>query len=168
VNDLSATLRSKANELSQLEFVSGTPGLYLMLTPPATDENDFAFTTRTASYARLMDAARVAQRRIIVALEKTERSPYSTQISVGRTRNCDVVLREPSVSKLHAHFFRLDGDHGSEWQLVDRGSANGTSVNGRRLATDPVAVKAGDRVLFGAVDCLIADGRVLYAELGPA
>jgi pSer/pThr/pTyr-binding forkhead associated (FHA) protein len=74
------------------------------------------------------------------------------------------VLRDPSVSKLHAHFAR----RGAAWQLIDRGSANGTSMNGRKLdAGAPVYIEPGAKIVFGAVECIVADGELLYRELGP-
>ena len=60
---------------------------------------------------------------------------------------CDIVLRHPSVSKLHAHFHI----GGGRLELVDLDSQNGTRVNGRTLAPNQaMQVSKGDILLFGS------------------
>jgi pSer/pThr/pTyr-binding forkhead associated (FHA) protein len=65
-------------------------------------------------------------------------------VTLGRSRDCDCVLAEPSVSRRHAELRRA-GEH---WRLRDLGSRNGTRVNGVRLL-DEAEVCPGDRVSFG-------------------
>jgi hypothetical protein len=66
------------------------------------------------------------------------------EVVLGRSRECDCVLAEPSVSRRHAGLRR----DGPRWLLRDLGSRNGTRVNGVRLL-DEAEVAAGDRVSFG-------------------
>src|SRR5579871_3845922 len=64
----------------------------------------------------------------VFAIRKVQ-TLYQDMITVGRTANHDVVLRDPSVSKFHAHFkLRPSGLY-----LVDAGSTRGTFVDGKRL-----------------------------------
>ena len=72
--------------------------------------------------------------------------PHQPVLTVGRHTDCDLVLVDPTVSRLHA-VLRLFGD---QWFLEDLGSTNGTRVNGIRIRR-AVAVRPGDRVGFGAV-----------------
>jgi hypothetical protein len=65
-------------------------------------------------------------------------------VTLGRSRDCDCVLAEPSVSRRHAELRR----EGGRWLLRDLGSRNGTRVNGVRLL-DATEVCPGDRVSFG-------------------
>ena len=51
------------------------------------------------------------------------------QITIGRDRNCDVVLPHISVSKIHA---RIIAD-GGQYYLIDNGSTNGVVVNNQRI-----------------------------------
>src|SRR5437660_7296032 len=44
-------------------------------------------------------------------------SPYPGRLWVGRTSNCDVVLKRASVSRLHAYFFVHDDP--KQWGLAD-------------------------------------------------
>jgi pSer/pThr/pTyr-binding forkhead associated (FHA) protein len=165
VNDIASRLRTWANEMPREDFLARVSGHYLLITIPARNDDHLAFNTRAASHKRLMQAAEQARSRAVVLLAKSERSPYSTYISLGRARNCDVVLRDASVSKLHALFFV----RAAKWHVVDRGSANGTAVNGATLMRDePTRIGPGDRMTFGLLQCLFADGEILFRELGPA
>jgi FHA domain/Domain of unknown function (DUF1707) len=65
-------------------------------------------------------------------------------VALGRSRTCDCVLADPSVSRRHAELRR----EGGRWLLRDLGSRNGTRVNGARLL-DEAEVGPGDRVSFG-------------------
>jgi hypothetical protein len=99
---------------------------------------------------------------IIVPVKKREGGPFPERIGVGRARNCDVVLRFPTISKLHAQF-RV----GSPLELVDLGSANGTKLNGKPLPPRaPVPVGVGDRIELGAVELQLLDASALYTLLG--
>ena len=70
--------------------------------------------------------------------------------SVGRTKQNDLWIDDPSVSKLHAAFVL-----NSERQLVlaDTGSTNGTFINGQRIAYGKANVIIdGDKFKFGNVE----------------
>jgi hypothetical protein len=63
---------------------------------------------------------------------------------IGRNRDCDLVLTDITVSRVHARLDRTpDG-----WLLTDLRSTNGTRVNGWRLRGG-VPVRPGDLVSFG-------------------
>jgi hypothetical protein len=65
-------------------------------------------------------------------------------VTIGRSRQCDVVLNDPNVSRQHAEI----RPRGGSWVLRDLGSTNGSSLNGRRIEGAEV-VKAGDEVEVG-------------------
>ena len=67
-------------------------------------------------------------------------------VSIGRDVANDVVLNQPGISRLHARIER----RGSDWALLDRGSANGTELNGRKVAA-AVRLSEGDRIGLGPV-----------------
>ncbi len=70
----------------------------------------------------------------------------SEKVVIGRSRSCDIRLREDTVSRLHAAFVLRDG----ALVLEDLGSSNGTYLNGERVLT-PCPVSAGDAVRFGSL-----------------
>lgn len=79
--------------------------------------------------------------------------------TIGRDRECDLFIGDLTVSRNHA---RLDRS-GDGWMLADQGSTNGTRVNGWRVR-QPVLVREGDRVAFGAVQFVMCTDR----PAGPA
>ncbi len=64
---------------------------------------------------------------------------------LGRSRQCDVVLDDPNVSRQHAEVRR----EGEDWVVADLGSTNGIRVNGQRVET--AALEPGDEVTLGLV-----------------
>lgn len=71
-------------------------------------------------------------------------------LTLGRSRNCEVMLRDPSVSRGHA----LLSIRGSQVTLQDLKSSNGTYVNGRLLeAETPLA--DGDRFVVGETEVFL-------------
>lgn len=56
-----------------------------------------------------------------------------------REPGTDVVLPFPTVSRVHARVTR----RGEDWLVADLGSANGTTVDGREVGADPVALRPG-------------------------
>ena len=67
-------------------------------------------------------------------------------LSIGRSAENDVSLAHPTVSRHHAVVRR----HDRRWFIEDRGSRNGTFVNGARLQPGvPVLLHHADRVEMG-------------------
>ncbi len=64
--------------------------------------------------------------------------------TLGRSRQCDVVLDDANVSREHAEI----RPRGGAWVLTDLGSTNGSSLNGRRLER-PEVIKPGDEIELG-------------------
>lgn len=64
---------------------------------------------------------------------------------VGRDAACDVVVPHGSVSRRHARLVQREGG----WAVVDQASANGTFLDGQRVAD--VGLRHGHVLRFGAV-----------------
>jgi hypothetical protein len=73
--------------------------------------------------------------------------PAQGTIVVGRSRGCDVVMPQPTVSRHHLELRALDG----AWLAVDLGSSNGTWLMGRRVGR--ARVTPGDELMLG--DCAV-------------
>ena len=81
------------------------------------------------------------------------------KVVIGRSRSCDIRLREDTVSRLHAAFV---------WQedllvIEDLGSSNGTYLNGSRVM-EPKTVVTGDVVRFGNLRGTVERGGVPTPE----
>jgi hypothetical protein len=68
------------------------------------------------------------------------------RVLVGRSRECDVVVSDPNVSRRHIELRR--GERG--WAAIDLGSTNGMKVNGRRIGH--AELEPGDRITIGVTD----------------
>ena len=65
---------------------------------------------------------------------------------LGRSRECDVRLDDPNVSRRHAEVRREDG---AFW-VIDLGSTNGIEVNGRKV--DRARLANDDRITIGKTE----------------
>ncbi|HUK93712.1 MAG TPA: DUF3662 and FHA domain-containing protein [Gaiellaceae bacterium] len=63
---------------------------------------------------------------------------------IGRSKDCDIQLPDPNVSRHHAEV-RLEG---AAYWAVDLNSTNGMEVNGRRLKR--AKLRQGDRITLGS------------------
>src|SRR5262245_29750638 len=66
------------------------------------------------------------------------------RLTLGSAADNDVIVDDPSVSRVHAMLHQLNG----RWFVEDCGSRNGTAVNGRRL-TSMQPLQAADELLLG-------------------
>jgi hypothetical protein len=110
-----------------------------------------------SALGRLDQARRVA--RSGLARRRPRRLPAfvlpsgtKTIFTIGRDAACDLVLYDMTVSRTHAGLRRQAG----AWLLSDAGSMNGTRLNGWRV-TEPVPLRAGDRVTFGSMTLVVTD-----------
>jgi pSer/pThr/pTyr-binding forkhead associated (FHA) protein len=111
-------------------------------------EREFRTATRDATTSLPpFDTVLADPATCVLILEKAGKNPYEGFVFVGRASTSDVVIRDASISKSHAAF---DYAYGA-WHVRDNRSHNGTSVNGRRLASgERVRIESRDALVFGA------------------
>jgi hypothetical protein len=162
VLDIAALMR-EALSLSQEAFIAQRPG-YFLLSAPSDNPGAVRFITEPAEPSTVQVNTPNRAHFELQRLAKSGNHPFPDRISVGRARNCDIVLRHSSVSKLHAHF-RLDG---AGLALLDNSSRNGTAINGEPLIPEQRAqVRPGDRIRLGSLESLLLDSAGLYQFLHP-
>jgi len=72
------------------------------------------------------------------------------RLSVGRTRENDLIIEETSLSKVHASLF-LNSEN--NLMVADTGSTNGTFINDERISYGKAMVIGNtDKVIFGTVE----------------
>jgi len=98
------------------------------------------------SQERLDDAA-ARRGRAILAAEGKRFVIGPSGATIGRSRECDIVLADSNVSRKHA---RIAVGPSGDWTVEDLGSTNGVQVNGARAA-GPVVLRSGDRLDLGTV-----------------
>jgi hypothetical protein len=98
---------------------------------------------------------------VVIAVQHTGRSPYPSMITVGRTRNNDVILADVVVSKFHAYF----KEEGGKLLLQDSDSRNGTWLDGKPVPNSkqgkPVEIQSGAKIKFGLLDFWFLDAAAL-------
>jgi HD-GYP domain-containing protein (c-di-GMP phosphodiesterase class II) len=75
--------------------------------------------------------------------------------TVGRGRQADVMLDDPSLSRLHA---RVSVDHDGQLAVDDLGSTNGIFVNGSEQLS--AFVLSGDVIRFGRIEYVVSTDDV--------
>jgi Inner membrane component of T3SS, cytoplasmic domain/Protein of unknown function (DUF3662) len=115
----------------------------------APSAGDFGHTMvySTSRDARRVEPPAADDRRQALLVGGGRRNVLSgSRVVVGRSREADLVLQDPNVSRRHAELRR--GDEG--WQIVDLGSTNGIKVNGQRV--NNAQLRPGDQVTIGVTD----------------
>lgn len=171
--NLLVQLQQRTGSQTRSRFVQQYQGLYLLAELPGSEPLGFrtqVASDQTPSVVDLIEQAKKHPKgeRVLLRVEKSDRNTWKRRISVGRATNNDLILRHPSVSKLHAHFQVLLEGGREELRLSDAGSANGTLSNGRQVGASPDAaapVAPADRLQFGDVRCELLDAGSLYDRL---
>ena len=82
--------------------------------------------------------------------------PASGEVTIGRSQQADIRVEHPSVSRVHA-IIRI----GNRITVEDAGSANGTSVGGKRLdPRQPIEVAAGEPIDLGSIMVVVQSTEV--------
>src|SRR6476469_7539583 len=88
--------------------------------------------------------------RAVLVCEGKRHAVAAGGASIGRSRECDVILQDSNVSRRHAEI--KPGPQG-RWTLTDLGSTTGVRVHGRSAAAhEPQPLSPGDHVTIGTVD----------------
>jgi hypothetical protein len=102
------------------------------------------YTTADRLNAPLEEAGRERRGRPLLLVDGKRMIVGEAGATIGRSRDCDVVLADPNVSRRHAELRPSAGS----WVISDLGSTNGVKVNGRRI-DHPAALNPGDRIELG-------------------
>src|SRR4051794_37458393 len=117
-----AGLVSLARTKSREQFAAVLPNFFLLLSSESVEDPMISFRTVAVQKKPGAPVAPKAGPHVeIIEIVKAHGNPYPDRISIGRARNCDVVIRDPSVSKLHGHFRVTER---RTLELIDPGSHN--------------------------------------------
>ena len=75
------------------------------------------------------------------------------RIVLGRSRECDIQVEDPNVSRRHAELRQ----EGSSYWIVDLDSTNGIEVNGHRVKR--AKLESGDTFTVGSTDVTFTTER---------
>ena len=107
----------------------------------------FSNSQRTRDAVEQTGARRRPKALLLVAGRRLLVAPRGA--TIGRSRDCDIVLEDSSISRRHAELRPT----GQGWMIEDLGSTNGVRVNGT-TAHGPQEVRTGDRIEIGSTEML--------------
>jgi FHA domain-containing protein len=116
--------------------------------PVAPSAGDFGHTMVYSPdrAARILEPSPGAHGQALLVGEGRRSVLSGDHLVLGRSRDCDIVLADPNVSRRHAELRR----DGSSWVVADLGSTNGVKVNGRRV--ERARLEPGDRLALGLTE----------------
>lgn len=159
VERLGSVLDNLADELCALVRDHANGEKYRLVGPiDITIVSDRSIQEGQITVATSFDQGRGANRGVLVSSGGT-RTPLRNDITtVGRLTTCDVTLSDPQSSRLHAEIHKT----AEGYEVVDKGSTNGTRVNGKTITTHPLIV--GDEVQFGTTNFVFQADDVVSAQ----
>ncbi len=150
-------------------FEAAHPYPFLAISPPVSGDSGEFFTQMGMGAANCGGTGdpkrpdKLGSNWVVIPVIKSDANPYQNRIIVGRARNCDVTIADPTVSKVHAELRETDA---GTFQLMDRGSRNGTAVEGTPcLVGEPAKVSNGNLLRFGAIETVFLDAGSLFDRL---
>ncbi|HET9959579.1 MAG TPA: FHA domain-containing protein [Polyangiaceae bacterium] len=148
-----------ARRAARESFVAKCPGFYLLKRPrtgpkPTSPAPQIRFET----WQEKMEIDPFAAEWRIAPVRKKPDNPFPERLVVGRAPNCDVVLRVPFISKVHAHIMvQADG-----LTLVP-GQSQKVQYNYRPIEEGGRRrLLVGDHIAFGALEFAFVDSAMLY------
>ncbi len=130
-------------------------GIDVMVDNPVVGEAAIPQTSRFDNYPSSQAAETVVTRRApqqprLIDLTTNRSFPLmQDRVLLGRALSSNIAIEDLTVSRTHAEI-RHQG--ASAWSIADLGSANGTLVNGRHIAS--VMLQEGDRITVGTTTFL--------------
>ncbi|MCW3008054.1 MAG: hypothetical protein JWP17_2680 [Solirubrobacterales bacterium] len=112
---------------------------------PAAPGNTMIYSTSDRHQEQLSEVRANRAGRAIVVVDGKRMLVGAAGATLGRSRECEIVVDDANVSRKHAEV--RPGPQG--WTIADLGSTNGVRVNGRAVGQAPAPLADGDRVELG-------------------
>ncbi len=162
--------RKSLEGVSRQQFVTRNPHAFLVWAPKLSADAISHITNQKMGFFTQVHGSQMKQHVqasaasddevLVIPLVKAAGNPFPERISVGRAPNCDIVLRDPSVSKLHGHFRDITPDSAV---FTDAKSANGTRYNGAAVAAGAaVEVRTFSYLTFGRIRVQLLSSADVY------
>jgi hypothetical protein len=150
------------------DALARTLGVPVLLVDPFEEEEQPDASLSDAHRLRTVSAVggalMLSGEPVVLELRKQKENAFPRGVTVGRTRNNDLVLDHSSISRFHG-WFEWNKEK-RQWRLVDAGSKNGTYLEGVRLAAkQPVDLPEEVRLGFGQVRARLLSPSAFLALL---
>jgi hypothetical protein len=125
------------------------PAVAMPLPPPGGYEPLAGVSGTQILSAADARAEGLVQEEMAVLVEGRRVSISKRATTIGRSRECDIVVQDSNASRLHAEIRHI----GLDYFIVDSNSTNGTIVNGQHIRRHALA--NGDRILIGTTELIV-------------
>jgi pSer/pThr/pTyr-binding forkhead associated (FHA) protein len=88
----------------------------------------------------------------VLVLGGTRHELKNRIVTIGRSHECDIAIRDPNVSRRHCEIRQEEGGY----VIVDLGSTNGIEVNGARVQR--ARLEPRDRIVVGTTELTFEGG----------
>jgi hypothetical protein len=119
--------------------------------PPEAGGRTMIYSTAERMAQPLQEPARAEQRTVLLLMDGKRLVIGAAGATMGRSRQCEVMVDDPNVSRQHAEI----RPRGGSWVVTDLGSTNGSRLNGRPLE-QPTVLKPGDEIELGTTTLTFA------------
>lgn len=135
---------------------SASPGPSRPRVPPPAPASGhtMVYSAATRHQEALEDSGGEGRLRAVLVVQGKRYVIPSGGATIGRSRECELVLQDANISRQHAEIISTGGG----WAIRDLGSTNGLRVNGQRVGTDAVPVRPGDALEIGTVSAQFEAG----------
>ena len=144
--DLEVGLFGIANRMIQRESPGGEPEL--APEPGATRVYRATPAETAAASAEELGLAPEPELAASLTINGAAHELRKPSVVIGRSKDCDIRVSDPNVSRRHAEIRQ----EGSIYWIIDLGSTNGLSVNGRQLKRSKL--DEGDRITLGSTELI--------------
>jgi hypothetical protein len=144
--DLEVGLFGIANRMIQRESPEGEPEL--APEPGATRVYRATPAETEAASAEELGLEPESELTASVTINGAAHELRKPSVVIGRSKECDIRVSDPNVSRRHAEIRQ----EGSMYWIIDLGSTNGLSVNGRQLKRSKL--DEGDRITLGSTELI--------------
>lgn len=160
VERLGDVLNNLADELCALVRDHANSEKYRLVGPiDITIVSDKSVQVGQISFTTNFDQGRGANRGELVSSNGTRTPLRNDVVTIGRMTTCDIQLSDTQISRLHAEIHKT----AEGYEIVDKGSTNGTRVNGKTISTHQLIV--GDEIQLGSTSLIFqADDLVSAAS----
>src|SRR5205807_3420372 len=100
------------------------------------------------------DELGMERERVTLSYDGQELEVGKRRVVIGRSKDCDIQLADPNVSRRHAELRQ----EGAAYWVVDLDSTNGLEVNGKRVKRAKLA--DGDSFTIGSTEVTFTTERV--------
>ncbi len=130
-----------------------TPPVATPLPPPGGYEPLAGVSGTQIFSAAEARAEGLVQEELAVLVDGRRHALTKRATTVGRSRDCDIVIQDSNASRLHAEIRHI----GLDYFIVDASSTNGTIVNGQRIRRHALA--DGDRIQIGTTELTVEHAK---------